>query len=165
MNRLKAFTLVELLVGMIISAIIITICYYGYSIIYKQYIMYRKIKSEIVKTMQLDTILKEDFTESEITIYGNNVLFLIKKEGTINYEFKDSCILRIHRGITDTFRLTINDFTLHQLPISSGNVVDAFSFESKFLNEKQRFHFEKNYSAETLINTIFPFIENQHGQN
>ena len=150
----------ELLVGMIISALIISMCYYGYAIIQEQYISYRNSKSQIIQTMQLNALLNKDFVDSKVAFYKDNELNLVTQEGQIIYTFRDTYISRSKSDLSDTFKFSISSVNVHQLRMNMGEVVDAFYFDAVLFNQTQRFNFSKTYSAEALINTAVQITEN-----
>ena len=156
-RKLKAFTLMELLIGMIISSIIIGFSYSGYRIIYSQFLDHKKVKKSILETAAINSILNNDFSNAQL-IWTNDenqldVYYNDKRE--LHYEFQDEYILRRDNEIIDTFNIGAQNI---QKKILFGNDYDyknlttEFSFESVILGEKETFHFAKTYSAETLIN-------------
>lgn len=158
MQKLRAFTLMELLVGMIISSIVIGFCYMSYSIIYKQYKSYKILKLEIVETIQLNSILNTDFINAETVLFDNDKLILNSaNRSQLQYDFNDNYILRKDGEVTDTFKLSATEILpgylleSEQIPTS---IVNNFSFDAKVLGEIEHFRFTKNYSAETMINNF-----------
>jgi prepilin-type N-terminal cleavage/methylation domain-containing protein len=154
-TKFKAFTLVELLVGMIISALVISFCYSAYTIIYKQFLNYKNIKTQLVNAMQLNTILTTDFITSESVFYNEDKLVLNSLDKSfLIYSFNDGYILRTQNETTDTFKLVADEFKISYLSEISSFLVNEISFDATVLNEKEHFNFYKNYSAETAITII-----------
>jgi len=156
MKKISAFTLLELLIGMIISSIVIGFCYTGYSIIYKQYLNYLIIKENISNTMQFNSILNTDFTTASSIIFETDKLILdFKSAPQLQYDFRQNYILRKTSDVTDTFMLSalnlVPKYNIEndQQPFL---IVNDFSFDAVILGETEHFHFAKNYSAETLVN-------------
>lgn len=158
MQKIRAFTLLELLIGMIISSIVIGFCYLSYSIIYKQYMSYKILKMEIVETIQFNSILNTDFIKAETVLFHENKLsFNSTYKLPLQYDFNDKYILRKDGETIDTFRLaTTNVLPKYLLePEQLTNIiVSGFSFEANVLGELEHFQFTKNYSAETMINNF-----------
>lgn len=154
MNRkLPAFTLMELLVGMIISSIVIGFGYGTYALVYKQYLSYKTVKKEIVEAMQLNSILNSDFAAAENILFNENKLTIDKKDNIyLQYDFNDSIVLRKENEITDTFKIVPVAITASFIFPEQKAVVSTFSFQAKLLDETEGFVFTKNYSAETLMN-------------
>lgn len=154
MKQISAFTLLELLIGMILSSIVIGFCYTGYSIIHKQYLNYNVIKRQNTAAIQLNSILNADFINAESVIYNTDKLILNSDKIQLQYGFQENYILRENNGVTDTFMFSpfniIPEFLKEStsLPLA---IINEFSFDAIILGELEHFHFIKEYSAETMI--------------
>jgi prepilin-type N-terminal cleavage/methylation domain-containing protein len=152
-KKLPAFTLMELLIGMIISSIVISFGYGAYSLVYKQYLSYKKIKNEIVEVTQLNTILYTDLVKAELVSFNENELAIDRKNNSpLLYDFNNSIVLRKDVGVIDTFKIEPAIITASFVFADQKALVNAFSFEAKVWGETEHFVFEKKYSAETLMN-------------
>src|ERR1035437_4240342 len=161
MQKLKAFTLLELLIAMVISSIVVAFGYSVYSLMYKQYLSYKKTKTEIVKTMQFNTVLTNDFYNSEEITFSENTIVIFKKNNEpLLYTFNDNFILRKTNEITDTFKIATTNiqgkFVFKNESFQS-TLIDEFSFDSQLSGDVQHFLFAKNYSAATLLNKEVKF--------
>lgn len=159
MHKLKAFTLLELLVGMVISSLVIGFCVLGYLIINQQYLSYRFTKTAITDVVLMKTVITSDFNNSnKIHSENENELVIDNDSGqSISYRFTDEFIVREKEEITDTFKIATSNY----VPVHiSGNdneqleLVQAFSFDANVLGEPEHFNFEKNYAADVIINSI-----------
>ena len=155
MKRISAFTLLELLIGMILSSIVIGFCYTSYSIIHKQYLNYNTIKRQNTAAIQLNSILNTDFINAEYIMYDTDkLIFNSENKVHLHYEFKENYILRVDNGLTDTFMFApLNIITgyLKESTKLSLAMADEFSFGAIIHGELEHFHFIKEYSAETMI--------------
>lgn len=150
---MRAFTLMELLIGMIISSIVISFGYGAYSLIYKQFLSYKKVKKEIVDVMQLNSILHTDLAKAELISFNENKLTIDRKDDLpLLYDFNDSIILRKDIDVIDTFKIAASTVTIAFSFPEQKAVVNSFSFDAGVLGETEHFSFEKKYSAETLMN-------------
>ncbi len=155
MKKLHAFTLFELLIGMIISSIVIGFGYTGYTLIYKRYLNYNGTKKNIIDIIQLNSVINNDFINAESAQFDADKLILNYGNGHLKeYSFEEKKILRKEEGIVDTFRLETTNLVAHQNIIheQAGLPIVEFSFDAAVFGETMHFHFVKNYSAETLIN-------------
>lgn len=155
MHKLKAFTLMELLVGMIISSIVIAFAYSAYSLIYKQYVSYRSVKSKVIETMQLHTVMSNDFNNSEYSTFDSNKLKLNTTNNTLTYNFIDSLIIRIDNELSDTFKLvarTIQVKPVFNDVISNDTLINNIQFDVFVFDNTEHFTFTKKYTAQTLMN-------------
>jgi prepilin-type N-terminal cleavage/methylation domain-containing protein len=160
MQKLRAFTLMELLIGMIISSIVISFCYATYSIIYKQYLTYKAVKQEVVQTAQLNAILTTDFLNAETVTYDDTKLTLNNTDASVlEYNFNDEFILRRQAEIVDTFKLVATDIIPQYITEQQPTMITGISFNALVLGENESFHFIKTYSAETIVNRAIKTIQ------
>lgn len=153
MKKLRAFTLMELLIGMIIGSIVVGCCYFGYSIIWKQFGDYRNMKHEINAAMQLNEVLLNDFSRSQEITFSDNKLKMELDSSAITYEFNDSVIVRITPEAADTFHFATTELQSEFIgPGFSGGTVKSFSFSTGVLGEREIFNFDKTYSAAFFMN-------------
>ena len=155
MRKLKAFTLTELLVGMIISAIVIAFGYEAYAMIYKQYLSFKGVKKELVNTVQLNSTMNTDFINATVVHFHDNKLMLdYEARKSIQYEFEDSLVLRTDGEVTDTFKLAAFNIVAQPAIYNSeeqATIINGIFYDAKILGETEHFSLTKDYSAETLM--------------
>lgn len=153
-KKLKAFTLLELLIGMIISSLVVGFSYWAYFVIYSQYMNYKLVKEQINAEITFQTVILNDVTgaqaifsdaDNEITLQNDSV-------AEINYRFTVKFILRKQNEIIDTFAFPATAWQVVTIPETSNNLVESFSFNSTIFNEVKEFSFAKQYAADVLIN-------------
>lgn len=155
MQKLKAFTLMELLIGMIISSIVISFCYMSYTLIYKQYQNYKIIKKELVEALQFNSVLGHDIVNADRVLFSENKLTLINNhEKGLEYNFSEAFILRKAGEVTDTFKLApmniVSDYIKHEsMP---GTLLVSFSFDAVVAGDSEHFQFSKRYDAQMIVN-------------
>lgn len=155
MYTLKAFTLMELLVGMVISSIVIAFGYSTYAIIYKQYLSYKSVKTTVVETMQLHTTMSNDFNNAECITFGENKLKLSGPDKLLMYNFIDSLVIRSEKEMSDTFQLAANDIqttSVFNHGINNDTLINSLQFNISVFDNKEHFTFTKKYSAHILMN-------------
>jgi len=159
-RRLPAFTIMELTVAMLISAIVIAITYTAFGMLNSSYITYNAKHNEMSVLIRLDELLKKDFIKAD-DIYQDQdgVRFLINQQPII-YRFQTEHVIRIST-ITDTFKVASDGLVLlfESLPLPSEsstdqehNRIDELSFSLIYQKEKFPYHYIKQYSSENLIN-------------
>lgn len=155
MKKIAAFTLLEILIGMIISSIVIGFCYTGYSVIYKQYLNYNAIKRQNTTAMQLNSVLNNDFVNAEFVRFELDKLIVNSNSNKeLYYRFNENYILRRDKGLIDTFMLAALNITPEYFTENEqlqDRLLNSFSFDVSVLGETEHFHFVKEYSSETLI--------------
>jgi prepilin-type N-terminal cleavage/methylation domain-containing protein len=152
MKKLKAFTLMELLIGMIISSMVIASGYYAYSIIFDRFEKYRDVKKKLVTGEQLNSILNNDAFTADLISFRDDELVLTKgPEKSIRYHFYDERIIRTEQEVSDTFAIAAVDIQPQFLFPENNSFVQQFSFKATLLDEKAFFCFTKSYPAELLM--------------
>jgi Tfp pilus assembly protein PilE len=159
-HRLPAFTIMELTVAMLISAIVIAITYTAFSMVSGSYVSYTAKHNEMAVLIRLDELLKKDFIKAD-DIYQeqDGVRFLLKQQ-PISYRFEPGEVIRIST-VTDTFKVATDALILsfERQPLSSEtstdqelNRVDELAFSIVYQKEKFPYHYLKQYSSKNLIN-------------
>lgn len=162
MRKIAAFTLMELLIGMIVSSIVITFGYMAYSLIYERFLDHKTVKMKMMETLQLNTTLANDLQKAEIISKEEDKLILVTKNGSqLQYEFDDDFIVRKQNETVDTFKVAAKNIQQQFLFPESTMFLQKFSFESEVLNEQEYFYFTKIYSSETLMNYFIQTKANQ----
>ncbi|GGF10437.1 PulJ/GspJ family protein [Flavobacterium limi] len=129
-GKLKSFTLSELIVVMIITAIVVGMAFSVLRIVQKQI---HKIQSNFERTSTLTLFeqkLWQDFNETHDAVYYNDTqsLVLISELDTIAYSFQEKYTMRN----LDTIHLVINPNKVFfkGKEVSTG-IVDAISLDAK----------------------------------
>ena len=160
MKKIKAFTLLELLIGMIISTLVVGFSVMSYFIIYEQYLNYKSVKHTISDVMLMNMVIASDFTNAQTIsdVDDNELIFNDDNDTLIHYHFSPEFITRQENEIIDTFKIAVNN----RLPVfllekdnEPTNLVSAFSFDAKVLGETEHFNFTKNYAADVIINNSY----------
>lgn len=153
-KKLKAFTLIEVLVTMLLTTIIIGIIYYAYEVVQKQFIHNKTNDEGITQLSMLNYLLEKDFNESAEVIAANNgITFLYNDLKSINYEFDEEYILRNTENVTDTFKIAVENATqlfLESL-VNKGDLVDRLEMDLKYSKESLYFVYTKEYASDILL--------------
>lgn len=104
--KIKAFTILELVLAMLLAAIVIAMAYSAYSIFTKVYKNYSLNVDRNTELLLLRKVLNTDFdTSGSITVKGNRIVFGRKDEAdTIAYEIYPQFMVRVS-VVPDTFYL------------------------------------------------------------
>lgn len=149
MNRVKAFTLSELIVVMIISTIVISLAFMALSIVKKQISDIQKrteIKNEL---FALEKVLYKDFNFYGLGDFSTNKLKFKNPIDSVNYAFEDNFLLRNK----DTIKISVGNlaFYLDGKTVTMGKV-DALKFEAIELNYRATFIYALKDAAFYLNN-------------
>lgn len=154
--KLSAFTLMEVLVGMVLTAIISALAFYSYFLIQKQFFQLQRIQQTANNCLELRTILNRDFEKAEsISIQEANIS-IVNKEGLIFYNIWPEGLIRYHAitpMIRDSFKLKNFNYTtfFKGEPVEAG-IIDQFVIIQNIFKEAQSLSIKKTYSSEKLIN-------------
>jgi len=157
-HRVKAYTLMEITVAMLVSAIVISITYSAYSIVSRSYIAYKTKNDRLAVLERLDELLKRDFSHADSILKTDNGILVFSSGDSINYELDTAFVTRVST-IIDTFKVKTTDavtsFENTPVTVSSPdkkqNRIDDLDFTLLFENEKIPYHYHKDYSSANLI--------------
>ena len=154
-TKLKAFTLMEVTVAMLISAICISICYSAYTIVTNYYATFRDKNETVGTVMGLKQVLARDFLRGRIVLSTATGLEVMLDSTTVIYTFKEDRVLRELTNLhTDTFKLALTPpvFSFEQKPIIGPDTIDQVKFEVRLdKNQVVPLLVQKLYSAENLF--------------
>jgi hypothetical protein len=141
------FTTMELSIVMLMSGLIASLAYEGYTLFNKQLYSYAKTTSEALETRHLVQLLKHDVDACLLLKQNENKLECIYTNATTVYDFENAYyILRIQAAVTDTFKLPINEFSFLFQGSKAANIVDEIKFSSEYRKMDLNPIFKKQYS-------------------
>jgi type II secretory pathway component PulJ len=157
-NRVKAFTIMEVTVAMILAAMVIGITYTAFNIVNQLYSAFNKKNVSMAVLTRLDELLKKDFAGADIVALTQNGIVCKISGQAITYQLDTGFVVRTST-IIDTFKVsTQNITTLFEnqpvnavSPVAEQNRVDELQFIITFQDEKIPYHYHKDYSAANLI--------------
>ena len=160
-KKVKAFTIIEVTIAMLITGLLIAITYTSYSIIVKSYQAFSTKHEDLVVLNNIDHLLKRDFFKAEIIYKTNDGIELKQNNVIIAYEFKPDYVVR-HTVRIDTFKVQTQALitTFENLPINDvqdteeQNWIDGLSFMLVYKNEQIPYIYHKMYSSVNLINRM-----------
>lgn len=160
-HKIRAFTILEVVISMLITAIVIAITYTSYSIISKSYGSFNDKNKMLADYALLDHLLRRDVVQASLIQKDEDGITLTAPNKNIRYTFSNDYILRQSLR-TDTFKFTSQalQVSFEHKPILAlsdtleQNRVDEISFDLLYQNEKIPYHYEKAYSSENLINRV-----------
>ena len=157
-RRVKAFTILEVTIVMMITSLLIGITYTSYSIIVKSYLSFTEKNKDQTVLTNLDYLLRRDFEQANIIRKEPDGVSLQRESGIIKYQIKPEYILR--EGIrTDTFKVETQDLStlFENVPINDvqtideQNRIDELQFTLIYKNDQIPCYYHKLYSSSNLI--------------
>src|SRR4051812_28675357 len=104
-KRARAFTIIEVTIAMLISAIVIGISYTVYSIISRSYNSFNHKNEAMAVVVRLDELLQKDFDRSAYISKDTTGITFQGSNNVVNYNFNPDHIVRTGL-VTDTFKVT-----------------------------------------------------------
>lgn len=153
--KIRAYTLMEVTIALLISAICITICYTAYSLIGDYFKAFSR-KNEIAdRVISLRHVIQADFLRSNHVIKSEDGFILSQDSIFIHYQFVEKGILRQFGKLhTDTFALkfAMLETYFEQQEAFETDTIDQVKF-TVFLDKNMpvSMQFDKYYSAQNLF--------------
>src|SRR4051812_29459014 len=108
MKKIKSFTVIELIVGLLISSIVISLSYYAYFLFSTQ-VVKQQNRNNGASTFQLfKKTFQNDFTRAaqiKDTMDRTGINFEIEQSASIKYLFQKDLIIRTVAERSDTFNM------------------------------------------------------------
>jgi prepilin-type N-terminal cleavage/methylation domain-containing protein len=156
-HKLKAFTIMEVTIALLVSGILIAIVYVAFAVVNNSYHAFVLKNVESADLAQLDLLLSRDFRRADLIEKTDSGLFFKNNNGGIRYVLNSDYIVRTN-GITDTFKFktTRTNMLFEQQPVETGpdalnSRVDELELDLLLHNDKMTFHYYKQYSSANLF--------------
>ena len=165
MKRIKAFTLIELMVVMVLSSIVFTIAYYAYRsvIIFQSSQTQASIDIEQYRT--LNKLLANDLMDCDLSIQEteNTIRTISRTKGDVTYYFGESSIVRMTADLaTDTFQVRHPSSYVSTKYLSpEDRIINELELYLIFHDSPITLHFQKTYAPELLINKQIEALRNE----
>lgn len=154
-NQIKAFTVIEVLVAMLLFSILASASMYSYLNVQKYFIAMHHLQQNSEKAWRLNTLLYKDFESSDIIYYEKSKIVLLFHEGKIiSYVFGSETTIREGSEMQDTFPIVAheikvefikNDIPDSKLPLRSFNC--RLYWNSLSID----YSLHKDYDAKTIM--------------
>ena len=113
--KLKAFSIIEILISIIISAIVIGTSYSVFVFTQKGFFKFSNVKAEVRNYFELSTVMRRDIEKAKKVYQVNSSeIELEMTDKTIQYEFYDAFILRSYDQQLDTFFVAVDQVVFNQ---------------------------------------------------
>lgn len=158
-NRVSAFTIIEITITMLISAILIGITYTSYSIIARSYSSFNTKNENLAVVLRLNKLLQKDFDRCEMVLKDSTGLSITFPDHKVKYKFEPDYTVRIG-SMADTFKVRSDSVSMQfENSITSDlgandeqNRLDELRLVFTLQKEKIPYHYYKVYSSVNLFN-------------
>lgn len=152
--KIKAYTLLEVTIAMLLSAICITICYTVYGIVTSYYITFHE-KNEVADgIMSLKYSLAHDFSKGKYVFKSDSGLTVQVDTTKIFYSFSNQQVLRKMNELhTDTFKVQAGLLLTYfeNVEVNSADTIDQINFSVLLKGTIIPIQVNKYYSATDLF--------------
>ena len=152
--NLKAFTLIEMVVVMLLSSVVMGIVVSSYQIINKQLLFFRKGSSELLEQARLKTLIGKDFIKSDKIYSISNGINCINGTDTIAYSFNENEIIRSFQTVLDTFHINVTEsiiILLYDWDATKYPLISDLILSVTHKKKERNFHYNKTYGADVLM--------------
>jgi hypothetical protein len=161
-RKLKAFTIMELLVSMTLTGILVAFAFMGYNQVQKLFVSYTVQSKFITDYNQLNKalmILSE--RAKTVEAQGEKMIAFKTDSNTVWLDMSTKNMLLKFSSHTDTFAMEAKD--IKSLPVTiSGQtalpLIRSFDCAVMFQSQKFRVSFRKQYDASTLLSTTIELL-------
>lgn len=158
-HQVKAFTIMEVVITMLIASILMAITYRAYLIVGRSYQSFHTKNKEMAELQQLDHIIKRDFDRAEFIEKKQDSIVFKTTGFPVIYAFGPDLITRT-ASTADTFKVKTVNFriafegqAINDLSdTEEQNLLDELSFTILYQNENVPYHYYKSYSSVNLLN-------------
>jgi len=154
-KKIDAFTILEVTLVMLLAGICISIAFTAMGMVRQSYHRYDEKNKKIAACMLLQKLLQQDFLKSTEILNSEEGIIAKSDSGVITYHFAPEFILRKQYGLAnDTLFITSQDLqkVYNGTEVSVDNRINRLSFRLLLHGNFISYDFEKQYSAEEVIN-------------
>ncbi len=160
MQKLKAYTLIEVIVTLLLSVIIIGAAITGYSLINEQFRIFDISTKQSLDILQFNAMMKTDIDRCEAIFYENEQLVLKQKNNVIIYRFEENKVFRNEQSVAYEEEINSKEIDLNIIKVETYfegeiqyfGIIDRFTLQINNFGEPRILPYSKKYSAVQLMN-------------
>jgi len=152
MNKIKAYTISELTIALVVTGIVISIAGSVLFLIKKQYDNYEEKNKAVYQLNLLEYLLEKDFAKADSIFWKEEEVTLFQQIDKIKYRFEYEYIIRDQKIVSDTFYFQADDINTVFLP--EVKYVSTLSFDIMMKEKRYPVYLRKEYAPNTLLSLI-----------
>ncbi len=153
-SKLKAFTMIELLISMALTSILVVFSYMGYNQMQKLFLLYAKQHEFITEYNQLNSILQLQAEKADVIEKIDEQHIVFKKDSTtLRLAILPKAMVLNYKQRIDTFHLETKK-TNFEFQQANELLITSLSSDVFFENQKFRVSFSKQYDAESILHHV-----------
>jgi len=149
-----AFTLLELLVGMIISGMVLAVTFSAFHIVSKQTAGYRLKTQSMEEVSFFVSRLNADFSDAKNAAFvSGKAIRLEFPQRSLEYRFRGKYVLHIEKDHTDTFYVAVDAAGVFNdgIKVEEESAIDELRLELTIEGKREMLFFKKEKDAKTVI--------------
>ncbi len=154
-QKIKAFTLQELLVVMVLSSILLSTLYIGLQMTQQYFIRFSRSGESIEQLQLLQRIMSKDIEQSEWMLSRNHELILIRQDKNVVYTLGDEIVREQNGVLTDRLPFSAQNarfsFQDKETYSREQSIADVCNFTISYQGEVLTYSFAKQYAAAQQI--------------
>ena len=154
-KKIKAFTILEIVIALAIMSIIVAITYSIYTMLSGNLIGFSKNTEATNSYNELDTRLQYDFFNAKAFEYKNESLLLTGSNDSVIYIFNENQFIRKSRQRLDTFNIKITEFKPISKKVTKEKGHKGIVVTYDLLGVPITATYFKNFGCVETINTFF----------
>ena len=158
-KRLAAFTIPELMIVMLLSAVVISAMYVLLQFSFSNYFRYLTSTEKLNRISRMNYLLTKDINTSAVLQKTATGFAFTALNKVVSYTIQDSMLMR-KDVITDTLYASAITYELfmNELPIISPELADRIQLKLMYKGEELFMQYNKNMDAKSYL-----FIEENYG--
>lgn len=155
-KNIKAFSVLEAVFSMVITAIIIGVVFIIFEILSERMIDFRRENQFIADLNRLNYVINKDaFENDEMMVYDSELLFSSSTGEKTRYLVEESYFLRKKSEFIDTFYFRVNDLKMDTLKDKNQkNVFQKLNLEIDSNDDKVTLDFYKRIYSNEFIKSL-----------
>ena len=157
-HKVKAFTIMEVVITMMISAILMVMICLIYLVISSSYSVFKGKNEDLNTINTLDELLKKDFREGRYISGDQNTMTVTREKDSVTYQWDKAYVTRTNAGVVDTFKVNTAEksVSFEQHPPESTNntlnTIDELQLDLVYKRDTLHYHYQADYSSSDLLN-------------
>ena len=156
-NKIKAYTILELLITMVVTSIIVSILYLLFLTLSQRYEAFNRNEFEVTTISLFKNTIKRDFYRSDFLLLNTKELKCIRNGEAVIYSFGEKFIKRKAKknNIVDTFTIKVKQIDPVFINDNKLKLLKRIALKVDFLGREIGVHLSKDYASDILINQKF----------
>jgi hypothetical protein len=160
MNKrsVKAFTIMEVTIAMLLASVVIGLTYATYNIVSKSYSLYNVKNDKLAELVRLDELIRRDFDKAATVERTANGFEMRSLNKLVTYGMENEFVIR-KSVVVDTFKVNVQGMStsFEGMNISEPfnddkqNRIDELELILFYDDKKIPYHYHKQYSSVNLM--------------